>query len=288
MNYIEYTFELDPILPAREVLLAELSELGFESFVESETGLQAYIQKDLIPENLIENLITPSLDDLKFSYSIKEIEQVNWNEEWEKNFEPIIVDDICLIKAPFHHLKTDDYKWVIEIEPKMSFGTGHHSTTHLIISEMLGMDWEGRSVLDMGSGTAVLAILASMKGAIHCTAIDIDEWAFENGVENGKRNNVGNIDFLKGGAELLDKQQYDLILANINRNILMTDMDRYVSVLKPGGEILFSGFYDQDVPDLTERAKELGLELISKKLRNEWCMLRMKKRKKKGSERSLF
>ncbi len=278
MIYIEYTFLLDPILPAREVLIAELSELGFESFVENEDGLQAYIQKEVLQEGFEEFLMTKEIDGLSFSFSRKEIAQVNWNEEWEKNFSPIIVDEACLIKAPFHEMDTSRFQYVIEIEPKMSFGTGHHSTTHLIISEMMTMDWRGKSVLDMGSGTAVLAILASKMGAENCAAIDIDEWAYENGVENGRRNGVSNIIFHKGGAELLGNEKYDLVLANINRNILMADMQHYVKVLVEDGEILFSGFYDQDVPVLVSRAEELGLVLMNKRLKEEWCMLRMKKK----------
>ncbi len=278
MIYIEYTFLLDPILPAREVLIAELSEMGFESFVENEDGLQAYIQKEVLQEGFEEFLMTKEIDGLSFSFSRKEIAQVNWNEEWEKNFSPIIVDEACLIKAPFHEMDTSRFQYVIEIEPKMSFGTGHHSTTHLIISEMMTMDWRGKSVLDMGSGTAVLAILASKMGAENCAAIDIDEWAYENGVENGRRNGVSNIIFHKGGAELLGNEKYDLVLANINRNILMADMQHYVKVLVEDGEILFSGFYDQDVPVLVSRAEELGLVLMNKRLKEEWCMLRMKKK----------
>lgn len=272
MNYVEVSFLLDPILPAREVLMAELAELGFESFVESEEGLTAYIQQPDWNEGLLEGLMTSSITDLKMSWEVKTIEATNWNAEWEKSFDPISVDGACLIRAPFHEIQ-GDYKFVITIEPKMSFGTGHHATTHLIISEMLQMKWEGLDVLDMGSGTAVLAILAEKMGARDIDAIDIDEWAFENAEENAKRNDCTKIRCLLGGAELLGDKKYDVILANINRNILLRDMNLYRAVLKDGGKILFSGFYEQDVIELEKVATPLGLKIQNKRLMNEWCML---------------
>jgi ribosomal protein L11 methyltransferase len=272
MNYVEVSFLLDPILPAREVLMAELAELGFESFVESEEGLTAYIQQPDWNEGLLEGLMTSSIPDLKMSWEIKTIEATNWNAEWEKSFDPISVDGACLIRAPFHEIQ-GDYKFVITIEPKMSFGTGHHATTHLIISEMLQMEWEGLDVLDMGSGTAVLAILAEKMGARDIDAIDIDEWAFENAEENARRNDCSKIRCLLGGAELLGDKKYDVILANINRNILLRDMNLYRAVLKDGGKILFSGFYEQDVMELEKVATPLGLKIQNKRLMNEWCML---------------
>ena len=272
MNYVEVSFLLDPILPAREVLMAELAELGFESFVESEEGLTAYIQQPDWNEGLLEGLMTSSIPDVKISWEIITIEATNWNAEWEKSFDPISVDGACLIRAPFHEIQ-GDYKFVITIEPKMSFGTGHHATTHLIISEMLQMEWEGLDVLDMGSGTAVLAILAEKKGARDIDAIDIDEWAFENAEENASRNDCSKIRCLLGGAELLGDKKYDIILANINRNILLRDMHLYRAVLKDGGKILFSGFYEQDVVELEKVATPLGLKIQNKRLMNEWCML---------------
>jgi ribosomal protein L11 methyltransferase len=272
MNYVEVSFLLDPILPAREVLMAELAEIAFESFVESEEGLTAYIQQPDWNEVLLEGLMTSSIPDLKISWEIKTIEATNWNAEWEKSFDPISVDGACLIRAPFHEIQ-GDYKFVITIEPKMSFGTGHHATTHLIISEMLQMEWEGLDVLDMGSGTAVLAILAEKMGARDIDAIDIDEWAFENAEENASRNDCSKIRCLLGGAELLGDKKYDIILANINRNILLRDMHLYRAVLKDGGKILFSGFYEQDVTELEKVATPLGLKIKNKRLMNEWCML---------------
>lgn len=274
MNYQEVTFVLEPLLPAREVLVAELAELGFESFVETEDGVKAYIVRGDWNEGLLSDLMTSQIEDQKIEWTSIEIEAVNWNAEWEKSFDPIIVDNRCLIRAPFHEVE-GSFEYVINIEPKMSFGTGHHSTTHLMIGEMMNMDWNGKSVLDMGAGTAVLAILAEMMGAESADAIDIDEWAYLNSLENLERNNCTRIKSYQGGAELLTDQQYDIILANINRNILLRDMKEYVKVLKTGGEILFSGFYVQDIPELERVGGELGLKLVLQRERNEWCLLKM-------------
>jgi len=274
MNYQEVTFILDPLLPAREVLVAELAELGFESFVETDEGVKAYIVSSDWNEGLLAELMTSQMEDQKIEWNSSEIEAINWNAEWEKSFHPIIVDNKCLIRAPFHEVE-GSFEYVINIEPKMSFGTGHHSTTHLMIGEMMNMDWKGKHVLDMGAGTAVLAILAEMMGAESSDAIDIDEWAYLNSIENLERNNCSRIKSYQGGAELLTDQVYDTILANINRNILLRDMKEYVKVLKTGGEILFSGFYVQDIPELERVGGELGLKLVLQRERNEWCLLKM-------------
>ncbi len=274
MNYQEVTFVLEPLLPAREVLVAELAELGFESFVETDEGVKAYIVAADWNEGLLAELMTSQIEDQKIEWTSIEIEAVNWNAEWEKSFDPIIVDNKCLIRAPFHEVE-GSFEYVINIEPKMSFGTGHHSTTHLMMGEMMNMDWKGKHVLDMGAGTAVLAILAEMMGAESADAIDIDEWAYLNSLENLERNNCTRIKSYQGGAELLTNQEYDIILANINRNILLRDMKEYVKVLKTGGEILFSGFYTQDIPELERVGGELGLKLVLQRERNEWCLLKM-------------
>jgi ribosomal protein L11 methyltransferase len=274
MNYQEVTFVLEPLLPAREVLVAELAELGFESFVETDEGVKAYIIASDWNKGLLAELMTSQIEDQKIEWSSSEIEAINWNAEWEKSFDPIIVDNKCLIRAPFHEVE-GSFEYVINIEPKMSFGTGHHSTTHLMMGEMMNMDWKGKHVLDMGAGTAVLAILAEMMGAESVDAIDIDEGAYLNSIENLERNNCSRIKSYQGGAELLTDQVYDTILANINRNILLRDMKEYVKVLKAGGEILFSGFYVQDIPELERVGGELGLKLLLQRERNEWCLLKM-------------
>lgn len=278
MNYIEIDFSLEPLLPAREVLVAELAELGFESFDEAETGVKAYIQEDQWNESLLENLMTADIEGLQWSWSKHVIEATNWNAEWEKNFEPIVVDDKCLIRAPFHNVN-EQYDYVITIEPKMSFGTGHHNTTYLMVSEMLGIDFKNKVVLDMGSGTGVLAILAEQLGAQDVDAIDIDEWAFENAKENMNRNLVSHIQCFQGGAELLSGKKYDVILANINRNILLADMVSYANALITDGVILFSGFYSQDIPLLIEEGRKHGLQEKGNRSKGEWCLLHMIKTK---------
>ncbi|MDQ8014804.1 MAG: 50S ribosomal protein L11 methyltransferase, partial [Flavobacterium nitrogenifigens] len=208
----------------------------------------------------------------KIEYTIEEIDQVNWNEEWEKNFEPIDVDGKCHVRAPFHE-KTDA-EFDIVIEPKMSFGTGHHETTHMMIQHLLEMDVKGLKTLDMGCGTAILAILAEMKGAEPIDAIDIDNWCYLNSIENAERNNCKHISVYEGDAALLAGKKYDLIIANINRNILLNDMQSYVDALNPKGIILFSGFYEEDIPFIDASCVEKGLTYVKKLQRNNWVSLK--------------
>ena len=215
----------------------------------------------------------------------------DWNEEWEKQHQPVLVEagngHKIWVRAPFHDHRADaDHE--IEIEPKMSFGTAHHPTTYMMLSYLAELPVEGLRVLDMGCGTAVLAILAKMRGAAYVEAIDIDEWAYNNALENAQRNHA-DITVRIGDADLLRQKQdggkktsaghrpFDLIIANINRNILLHDMDAYAAVLAPGGTLLLSGFYESDVPVLQQRAQELGLELVGKKVRDGWCALQLGK-----------
>lgn len=255
-----------------EILVAELGELPFESFVESEFGVTAYIQKQLWSESILDDVKILHSPEFVISYTVEEIEQVNWNEEWEKNFEAINVDGICHVRAPFHP-KTDA-QFDIVIEPKMSFGTGHHETTHMMIQHLLEMDVAGMKTLDMGCGTAILAILAEMKGAKPIDAIDIDNWCYLNSIENAERNNCKNITVYEGDAALLKDKKYDLIIANINRNILLNDMQSYVDCLLPNGTILFSGFYEEDIPFINASCVEKGLTYVKKLERNNWVSLK--------------
>jgi ribosomal protein L11 methyltransferase len=272
MNYVEVQFVIQPMMPAREVLVAELAELGFESFVENDNGLLAYIQENEFEPSLLDGLMTKDIPDQQLEISHKVIQDQNWNAEWEKGFDPIFVSDECVIRAPFH---TDlgTFKYDLLIEPKMSFGTGHHATTFLIVNEMLSMDFEGKDVLDMGCGTGVLAILAEKRGAKHCVGIDIDEWSYENTIENIERNGCSRIVTKKGGEERIEGETFDIILANINRNILMRDMHVYVKAMRPSATLLLSGFYLQDVADLRSNCESLGLTFREHKLRGEWCMM---------------
>lgn len=278
MNYVEASFVLQPVLPAREVLVVELAERGFESFVETEDGLKAYIQETDFQSHLLNDLMTAAIPDQRIEVTTNVIADQNWNAQWESSFEPILVDDQCLIRAPFHEVDRE-YPYTITIEPKMSFGTGHHATTHLIVSAVLPMDCTAKRVLDMGCGTGVLAILAEMRGSAQIDAIDIDEWAYENTLENVERNACRHIRTIRGGAEAIPSDaQYDLILANINRNILTRDMHLYVQHMNKGATILFSGFYESDQPEIRACAEALGLSYVQSKLRNEWTMMEFENR----------
>jgi ribosomal protein L11 methyltransferase len=266
--YIEYNFEVEPLQPGTEILIAELGQAGFESFVETEVGVTAYIQKAEWIESILNDIQILTSDEFQIEFKFSEIEQVNWNEEWEKNFDPIEVDDKCIVRAPFHG-KTD-HEYEIVIEPKMSFGTGHHETTYMMLQYLLENDFEGKTVLDMGCGTAVLAILAEMKGAVKIDAIDIDAWCFENSEENARRNNCKNISVELGDASSLEGRNYDVIIANINRNILLNDMAAYRKCLSDGGALYLSGFYKKDLPIIKESCNKLGFTFVDNKERNNW------------------
>lgn len=266
--YLEFDVKVNPLEPWRDILIAELGDVGFESFIETEDGFLGYIQKKDWKDTLLKEVELLSNKKVTGSYSHKEIEQVNWNEEWEKNFEPILVDGICSVRAPFH--EKPDVEYDIIIEPKMSFGTGHHETTHMMIQHILKNNWEGKKVLDMGCGTAVLAILAEMKGAKAIDAIDIDNWCYENSLENVERNHCKHITVYEGDATLLKGKKYDTIIANINRNILLQDMASYADSLHANGELYLSGFYVEDLPLITAECNKHGLTYVENLERNRW------------------
>ena len=266
--YIEYRFTVEPKDPASDLLIAELGEAGFESFVEEEDDVLAYIQKTDWSESILEAVQILNSPRYKFTYDYKEIEQENWNATWEQNFQPIIVDDICMIRAPFHDKINVEYD--IVIEPKMSFGTGHHETTHMMLQHILQLDVKGKTVLDMGSGTGVLAILAGMRGATKIEAIDIDNWCYLNAKENVERNNMDFISVYEGDAALLEGKKYDLIIANINRNILLADIPKYVQSLNLGGVLLLSGFYTEDLDMITQKCVDSELKFEKNLERNNW------------------
>jgi ribosomal protein L11 methyltransferase len=271
-TYIGYYFKAQPLQPAVEILIAELGYAGFESFVENEDGVSAYIQKDEWHDTILEDIQILNSNEFVITYTFEDIEQTNWNEEWEKNFNPILVDDICSVRAPFH--EKPDTEFDIIIEPKMSFGTGHHETTHMMIQHILKNDFKNKSVLDMGCGTGVLAILAEMKGAKPLDAIDYDNWCYLNSLENVERNNCENITVIEGDASLLKNKKYDVIIANINRNILLQDMKTYASCLNKNGMLFLSGFYKDDIPLIQKECEKHLLKFEEKLERNNWVSLK--------------
>lgn len=273
--YIEYDFRISPKEPATEILIAELGEVGFESFVENEVGVLAYIQKNDWFETILKDIFILNSGEFQIDFEHKEIAQTNWNEDWEKNFEPIQVDDLVSIRAPFH--ENPNLKYDIIIEPKMSFGTGHHETTHMMIQHLLELNLENKKVLDMGSGTGILAIFAEIKGAKPIDAIDIDEWCYTNSIENIERNNCHHITVYQGDAALLADKKYDIIIANINRNILLADMKIYASCLEKNGILLLSGFYEDDLPMIDEEATNNQLKIVNTITRNKWLSAYYKK-----------
>ncbi len=277
MNYISFTFKIEPRTLshdiASEILIAELGEAGFESFIETEDGVTAYIQKKDYKETILRDVQILKSNEVKINFEIKEIEQSNWNEEWEKNFKPIQVDDLVSIRAPFHE-RSLGIKYDIVIEPKMSFGTGHHETTYLMIQHLMDINLQGKTVLDMGCGTGILAIFAEMKGAKKLDAIDIDSWCYKNSLENIERNRCKHISVHKGDASLLLNKKFDVIIANINRNILLQDLSIYIRSLNKNGILLLSGFYMEDIPIIDKEAQTNALKLEKKLVRNNWVALK--------------
>lgn len=268
MNYIEYDFTVFPTEMGAEILMAELAEVGFDSFEDTPTGIKAYIPKDSWNEHILQDIYLLSNPEFTISYQITEIEQVNWNEEWEKNFSPIVVEDLCTVRANFHPVPNTRYD--IVITPKMSFGTGHHETTYMMLQQLLPLSLEGTKVLDMGCGTGILAIMAALRGARDITAIDIDPWCVENATENVQQNDCSFITIKEGDVSLIAGEQYNLILANINRNILLSDIPAYTQALLPQGLLLVSGFYEEDLPAIKEKCQEVGLIYLSHIERNRW------------------
>ncbi len=271
MEYIEIKVAASSA-EGNDIYTSLLADAGCDSFSEDENGmLLAYIPKHNFDEDEINSIFNDYKDISPAQYEVRAVAEENWNAVWESNYAPVLIADRCYIRAPFHE-KMADVAYEIEIEPKMSFGTAHHETTSLMIEYILEDEFAGKSLLDMGAGTGVLAILAHKKGAHPVTAIDIDEWAYLNNVENNARNNAEEIEVLMGGAELLDGKSFQVIIANINRNILLNDMEHYAKSLENGGIIYFSGFYvGEDLEKITEKAASLSLQFISNKEKNNWC-----------------
>lgn len=274
MKYLEINIKNPQELS--EMLMAELSEAGYDSFMETEEGIVAYVEVGLFSEERLKEVLSKYQGESVFN--IAELEDKNWNEEWEKNFQPVEVDGKVIVKASFH--KTGEgYPYQIIINPKMSFGTGHHETTYMMIQNQLEVDHRGKKVMDAGTGTGILAILASKLGADSVFAFDIEDWAFENLKENINLNNCANINAAQGTIESLSSPFpfYDIILANINKNVLMREMPRYSAMLEKDGVLVLSGFYCGDIPDLENVAGDASLEVIGQRDRNNWASLVLKK-----------
>lgn len=254
-----------------EILMAEIAEAGFDTFMETENGFEASVEGDGYSQEILD-FLKEKYDHVRpLTFTISKAEKQNWNEAWEKNVEPIIVDDRCLVRAAFHRIDKK-YPYEIIITPKMSFGTGHHQTTHLMLSAQMKMDHKGKRVMDAGCGTAILSIMASKLGATEVEAFDIDEWSVINGEENVATNHCANIRLQQGKiSEVTLEGKFDIILANINKNILLAEMHQYSSFLKPGGALLLSGFYTKDIDDLKKEAAKFNLSEADRSEREEWA-----------------
>lgn len=276
MVFLECSFKLDPFEPYNEILIARLGELDFDSFQEEEPYLKAFIKKDKYSENEVLKL-TSEFPKVSFE-GTKELEQINWNKEWEKNFNPLAVGNFCYIRAPFH-AQADGFEYELIIEPKMSFGTGHHATTRGMIKLIRDVEWKRANVLDLGSGTGILAILAKKMGAKEVLATDIEDWAYENMQENFERNACRHITPLKGSLPLesLNEKQFDLILANINKNVLMEQIKLYADLLNDNGILMLSGFYSSDLEDIVNQCSAVSLMMIEKSKEEDWIAVAFKK-----------
>ena len=273
--YLVFKFVIAPLYPGNEILVAQLSNLGFEGFIEKSDGIEAYIMDKYYKESLLEEV--QILRNTKFSiqFSFKKVEPINWNSKWESSYDPVIVNNKCIVKAPFH--QTFGYDYEIIIHPKMSFGTGHHETTNMMIQLILDTQLLNKSVLDLGCGTAILSILAEKRGAQSIHAVDIDEWSYENSLENIKLNKCKKINVFKGDIFLVKHKKFDVIMANINRNILLEQIPQYVSCLNDDGFLFLSGFFEDDVSKFKLKIASLNLTLCSKISKNGWVALKLKK-----------
>ncbi len=261
-----------------DILIAEIGNAGFDTFMENEEGFEAYVEGDAFDHGVLEEIKAKYQSLTPIQYTFDTIEKQNWNEIWENNYEPINVEDKCLIRAEFH--KPDKkYEYEIVITPKMSFGTGHHQTTYLMIKNQMAIDHKNKMVMDAGCGTAILSIMASKLGAKHVEAFDIDEWSVVNGGENIHVNHCANIRQQQGKiSDLTFETNFDIILANINKNVLLNEMAQYTAYLNPGGLLLLSGFYRDDIDDLLREASRYGMKEVRRDEREQWAALLLSRR----------
>lgn len=252
-----------------EILMVALFELGFDSFQELGDGFEGSCEHKQFNQKALEDVLNNYTD---VAYTLKEEDKTNWNEAWEKNYDPIIVGDKCIVRATFHKPQPQ-FPYEIIVTPKMSFGTGHHATTYQVLDYQTELNHTDKKVLDVGTGTGILAIMASKRGASRITATDIDDWCIENSEENFALNEVKGVKIIKGQIEQVEESDYDLIFANINKNVLLDQIKSYAARLKPSGKLILSGFYDRDIADLKEEAKKYGLVEDTHTVRDQWAML---------------
>jgi ribosomal protein L11 methyltransferase len=277
MYYLAIHCHITPKEPFADVIIAEMADAGFSMFEDTDNGFVAYMETEILDDMYLASIIRTDSNELytaKFTYEI--IPYKNWNEEWEKNFEPLDIKDVY-VRAPFHPAKPES-KFELIIQPKMSFGTGHHATTSLMIEQMLDLDFKNKSVCDMGCGSGILAILAGKLGATEITAIDIDAHCIENTMENCEVNKINKVKTFKGDAHtLFESGSYDILIANINRNIILSDVKIYAACLHKNGTLLLSGFYEEDVPAILQEAEKHHLKFVEKKTKDKWCLLMLNK-----------
>lgn len=278
MNYLKLSIKIKPFEEwLHDILTSQLTEIGFESFVETNNGFEGFIPEKDFNEEEVLNLLKSFDEKHTFEIQKELIEEKNWNEEWEKNyFKPLVVAGKCVVRAPFHkEYPVLDYE--IVIEPNMAFGTGNHETTSMMLEAILDYDVQEKSVLDMGCGTGILGILASMRGSRKITAIDIDKWSYKGASENAQINHIENMEVKLGDASLLGDEKYDIIFANIHKNVLMDDLPVYSKCLNKNGLLFMSGFYVDDIPDLKNKAEQLELKEVGFKSKNNWAVSVFKK-----------
>ncbi|WP_143962822.1 50S ribosomal protein L11 methyltransferase [Litoribacter populi] len=271
MEYLE--FKISCKQEFTEILIAELAEVGFDSFMENEEGFEAYAEDNNFDRTGFDEVIARYTAVAEISVLEGKMEKVNWNTEWEKNYDPIQVGNQVYVRASFHASKPE-IKHEIEINPKMSFGTGHHATTYLMLTHQLNLDHQGKSVIDIGSGTGILAIMAHKLGATEVQAFDIDDWCVDNGNENFDLNGMQHVRMGLGTIREVNPQgQFDIVLANINKNVLLDEMEAYEKLVMSSGHLLLSGFYDHDVVDIEQKATSLGFVKKDQKVKDKWTAL---------------
>ena len=279
MQYIKAIFKFKSIKEyQQDLLISDLADTGFDTFEDSENGFTAFVIKENFNEQDLIGLLANYAEDFTAEYILEDVADENWNAEWEKNFNPLIIDDVCYVRATFHEPQPS-YPYEIVIDPKMAFGTGHHQTTTMVMQYILAADVKDKDILDMGCGTGILAILAAKLGAKTLMAIDYDDICYESTLENAALNNVENLEALCGSKEVIPNEEYDIILANINRNILLDQIGRYAEVLKAEGKIFFSGFYlDPDLSMITAECAKYGIKYLDHKQNGDWVAAQFEKK----------